>query len=141
MFANNHDLMLMGTTTYMNGKLGVSINSKMDTLITKTDVSLNTKWIVSVDINNTKDMYINAISNENKTFWMILNSNLNSCLFTLNYSNGEFIASKWYKNTITELSSLNASNLNQINMIGLSDDNLVIFFPSTQNWSKLMFCR
>ena len=68
MFANNHDLMLMGTTTYMNGKLGVSINSKMDTLITKTDVSLNTKWIVSVDINNTKDMYINAISNENKTF-------------------------------------------------------------------------
>ena len=41
--ANNNDLILMGTTIYMNGDLGVSQSSNNDTLIAIIDKNLNTK--------------------------------------------------------------------------------------------------
>ena len=68
--ANNHDLILTGTTSYMNGVLGISKNSVDDSIIIQTDDNLNTKWIVSVDINNTYDLFISSISDENTTYCM-----------------------------------------------------------------------
>ena len=66
--------MLTGTTSYMNGVLGISKNSQDDSIIIQTDDNLNTKWIVSVDINNTSDLFINSISDENTTYCMSINS-------------------------------------------------------------------
>ena len=86
--------MLTGTTSYMNGVLGISKNSLDDTIIIQTDDNLNTKWIVSVDINNTYDLFISSISDDNTTYCMSINSNFISCLFTLNYFTGKLINSK-----------------------------------------------
>ena len=78
----------------MNGVLGISKKSLDDTIIIQTDDNLNTKWIVSVDINNTNDLFLSSISDENTTYCISINFKLVSCLYKLNYSTGEFINSK-----------------------------------------------
>ena len=132
---------MAGTTRYMNGVLGVSQNSYNDTLITIIDINLNTKWIVSIDTNNTNDMLISTISDENIVYSMTLNSDIVSCLFTLNYTTGEFIKSKWYQHYSNDVVWLSIYVIEEIKMLSIDDDNLIIFLPIRVDYSKLMFCK
>ena len=125
----------------MNGVLGVSKTSYDDTIIIQSDDNLNTKWIISVDINNTYDLFISSISDENTTYWMSINSDFVSCLFTLNYSTGMFINSKWHQHTQNSVSQLTTSTLKDIKMLRWVDDILIAFFQVKSWYSKLMFCK
>ena len=138
---NNNDLILTGTTTYMNGVLGISKKSLDDSIIIQTDDNLNTKWIVSVDINNTYDLFVSSVSDENTTYCMSINYQLVSWLFTLNYSTGELINSKWHKHTQNNVIRISTSYLNDIKILKWIDDNIIAFFSVQSLYSKLMFCK
>ena len=131
----------MGTTIYMNGDLGVSQSSNNDTLIAIIDKNLNTKWIISIDTSNTSDMFIRTISQENTVFCMTLNSNVVSCLFTLNYTTGEFIKSKWHQHRSNSAAWFNILAIEEIKMLCIDGDKLIIFIPIRIGNSKLMFCK
>ena len=88
-------MILTGTTKYYNGALGVSLNSSTDTIIIKVDENLNTKWIVSVDINNSTDLAMGQLTDEKNVYWMSFNTKFISWLFTLDYTTGEYIKSQW----------------------------------------------
>ena len=125
----------------MNGVLGISKNSVDDSIIIQTDDNLNTKWIVSVDINNTYDLFISSISDENTTYCMSLNYKLVSCLYTLNYSTGVLISSKWHQHTQNNGIILTSSSLKAIKIIKLVEDKLIANFQTKTGKSKLIFCK
>ena len=125
----------------MNGVLGISKKSLDDTIIIRTDDNLNTKWIVSVDINNTYDLFLSSISDENTTYCMSINYKLVSCLYKLNYSTGEFINSKWHQHTQNNGIVLTSSSLKAIKMLKWVDDKLIANFKVQVGKSKLMFCK
>ena len=139
---NDNNIILTGTTKYLNGVLGVSTASQTDTIIVKTDQNFNTKWIVSVDINNASDITLGHISDENTSYCMSFNSKFVSWLFSLNYTSGVYITSKWHQHNSTSLLTFSSSSLKDIQMVSLDGDRLIIFIPLYKNnYSKLMFCK
>ena len=131
----------MGTSIYLDGDLGVSQSSSNDTLIAIIDTNLNTKWIVSIDTNNTNDMLISSIFIENTIYCMTLNSDVASCLFTLNYTTGELIKSKWYQHYSNDVTFVNIIVIKEVKILCIDDDKLIILIPIIIGYSKLMFCK
>ena len=140
--ANNHDLILTGTTKYFNGALGVGLKSGYDTLMIKTDDNLNTKWIISVDINDSTDLIIGQQSEADIVYSMSINLKYVMWVFQLNYTTGEFIKSKWYQLISNNNSMFYGSALKDINVIKITTDRLITFIPIyTTTHSRLMFCK
>ena len=135
-------MILTGTTRYYNGALGVSLNSSTDTIIIKVDENLNTKWIVSVDINNSTDLAMGQLTDEKNVYWMSINTNFISWLFTLDYITGEYIKSKWLQHISFNSSFLTISYFKDINALKLDEDRLISLLSLTStDYSRLIFCK
>ena len=135
-------MILTGTTRYYNGALGVSLNSSTDTIIIKVDENLNTKWIVSVDINNSTDLAMGQLADEKNVYWMSINTKFISWLFTLDYITGEYINSKWLQHISVNSSIITSSYIKDINVLKQDGDKLIALLSlSSTSYGRLMFCK
>ena len=135
-------MILTGTTKYYNGALGVSLNSSTDTIIIKVDENLNTKWIVSVDINNSTDLAMGQLTDEKNVYWMSFNTKFISWLFTLDYTTGEYIKSQWLQHISFNSSTITSSYFKDINVLKVGDDKLLALLSlSSTTESRLIFCK
>ena len=107
----------------------------------RTDENLNTKWIISIDINNSSDLMVSQQSDLDVVYSITVNSEFITWIFLLNFTTGDFMKSKCYQQFLYGMNEIYSSDLKYIYVLKTLSDKLIIMLPITNLNSRLMFCK